>query len=85
MSLTRRDGADFDSVQGARSERCQSIVSDERHGNGPKSARPYEVALGRSPTRKDAPQGRLAPASDATTSGERFKAIMVGQTHGITL
>ena len=42
----RRDGADFGPAQGARREQWGPIVTDEQRSDGPKSARPFGVALG---------------------------------------
>jgi len=43
--FAHRDGADFGPARGSRSEQCGAIVTDERHCDGPKSARPEGVAL----------------------------------------
>ena len=43
--LGHRDGADSGPVQGARRGAMRTIVPDEQRSNGPKSARPFGVAL----------------------------------------
>jgi RNA polymerase sigma factor (sigma-70 family) len=43
-TFARRDGVDFDRMQGVKSARCLCIVNDERRGSRSKAARPCGVA-----------------------------------------
>ncbi len=80
-----RDGANFGPVQGARRERCHSIVTDEQRSNGPKLARPEGVVLG-SPLDSVTPLARApSPHCAALLAGELPKTITMYQPNLIRL
>ena len=78
--LSHPDCADFGQVKGARRELCAHIVTDERRGNGAKSARPGGVASG-SPSDSVASLARVPDPHCATRLAEELpEAIRVAQS-----